>query len=213
MVASSSFVPSLGLCGAGTVGEVRRCYMVRRCYIDIAREIMSHLNQMTPAYKNVGVYGTPGVGKSIFASWLVSIIGASSPRSTIFYFSGAVCETDVLVFFPDGTVKRMPADTCGSTIVDLDENGDELVWLIADGDKPPFGLRDPQKNLRVVLVSSANLQNPKNKWLHEWDKRRRVALLMPPFSLEEVLAAAETQRAVQVGHCLLPLPLMSSVHA
>lgn len=208
MVPSESFVLSPDLCGAGTINGVRRSYMVRRCYIDIAREILSHLNKMEPAFQNVGVYGTPGVGKSIFASWLVSIIGASSPRSTIFYFSTAVCET---VFFPDGTVKYMPADTCEATIRNLDFNGDELVWLIADGDEPPFGLRDPYKNLRVVVVSSANLRV--NKWLHEWDKRRRVALLMPPFWLEEVLAAAKTQRVTQVGHCLRPLPLMSSVHA
>ena len=199
----NTFVPSPDLFGAGSPVTPTKVYIVRPCYVDLAEEILPLLNvkaseSSRPRAANAGVYGTPGVGKSIFASWLVSVIGASSPGSTIFYFSGSLRENHGLQFGPDGSVLLLSSEVIADRLYHLDHYGNELVWLVADGIKPSFGLPQPYRNLRVIVVHSANLE--KLKWLHEWDKRPDLrTFLMPPFSEEEISKAAAARRPVQVG--------------
>jgi hypothetical protein len=168
---------------------------IRDAYVELARVIMYLQNQRETTMKNISVYGTPGVGKSVFASLLVFHLAAASPGSVVLYTAcNSTSEEMFLVFHPDGNVLYMSAQDGVALISQLgvsDTDTDTLVWVIVDGYKPPAGTLCTTRNsrLRTVMVSSSNLE--KKGWLHEWDKHVDFRLLMPPFCWEEMQQALE----------------------
>ena len=161
---------------------------VRHAHIELVRVILALQNHPDSKVKNTSVYGTPGVGKSVFASLLVFYLAEQSPGSVVFYTAiNSDSQGKFLVFRPGGSVRYMSAPEGTALISQLGDSSDTaLVWVIVDGYKPPPGTLKVTKNrcLRTVMVSSSNLE--KKGWLHEWDKHVHFRLLMPPFSWEEM---------------------------
>lgn len=161
---------------------------IRDEYNELAKVIVSQMNLADSDTKNISVYGTPGIGKSVFASLLIFYLARASPKSVVLYTAcNSTSQGNFLVFSPNGNVQYMSAQE-GTVLIsqlgDLDSS--DLVWVIVDGYEPPPGTLNDTKNkrLRTVMVSSSNLD--KKHWLHEWDKHVQLRLLMPPFSWEDM---------------------------
>lgn len=219
VVAGADLVLPEDLYGADEIG-----LSVRASYVVLVDEILrfakhTHSRATTPGYvSNVGVYGTPGIGKSVFASYLVGALGALCRGDTVMYTAGQSRSSGrFLAFFPDGRVEYLNAEAGRRLLSDVGGNAasGQLVWLIVDGEAPPQGALVTLSRVRIVTVSSANLE--KKGWLKEWDKHTHLRLLMPPFTSDEVMAAAarrvvdaaegerllEVQRATEARDSLL----------
>lgn len=158
-----------GLAGAG----VRA--LVREVYVDMRERLLAE-----PGGLLACVYGTPGVGKSIFASLLVLSLAERGPNS-IFYRAFR-SPTDITTLCIRGTQLFIVAeDEMGSALFQAD-HGDKPSWFVIDG--TAAASYKPRKSLRVVVVSSTDLEN--NHWLHKMHKEATLKLLMPPFTLEEL---------------------------
>lgn len=149
--------------------------LVREVYVDMRERLLSE-----PGGLLACVYGTPGVGKSIFASLFVLSLAERAPEC-IFYraFSSPA---DVTTFCIRGAQVFRISDEALGDALHLADQGDKPSWYVVDG--TGGSSYRPYKSLRVVVVSSSNLE--KNKWLHEVDKGATLKLLMPPFTFEEL---------------------------
>ena len=171
-----------------------RLVFVRDSYLELAHALLRQLQTFDDIGQggNSAVYGTPGIGKSVFASLFVAWIGMNSPGATVLYTAAHTRASDeYLVFSPNGSVRYMSAAAGKALLMTLGNSQEErLVWVVADGKEPPSGALAETQNyrLRTVLVSSSNMGS--KDWLREWHKHVYLPLLASPFSWDEVLLAA-----------------------
>ena len=172
---------------------------VREAYVELAELVVGKLARGEVAH--TGVYGTPGIGKSIFASLLVAFIGAASAggahHATVLYHAAhSMSSGGFLAFFSDGSVRYISISEAKTLLARESVAGERLVWVIADGKKAPEEVVEAvefSNVLRTTTISSSNMG--KHDWLAEWNKHVSFASLMPPFSLDELLLAAELKGA------------------
>lgn len=161
-------IPS-GLAGAGTNA------LIREVYADLRDRLLA-----APGGLLACVYGTPGCGKSVFASLLVLSLAEGGPMC-IFYRAFNSPAASVTMCIRDGRVFAIPDHMIGAHLLRADED-DKPSWLVIDGTACPSF--KPHKSLRVVVVFATSLL--KNKWLRETDKSATLRLLMPPFAFSEL---------------------------
>ena len=168
--AGASVTLPVGMAGAGKVALVREVYL----------RIRERLLAMPPGL--ACVYGTPGVGKSIFASlFVLSLAGVDD--GSVFYTAYGSPSVQSAWCLRGGCVFNVHQQDLTSALGEAD-CGDKLSWLVVDGRPCGEFVFAPTGSLRVVLVSSANLAN--QRWLREVDKMATLRLLMPPFSCSEL---------------------------
>lgn len=163
---------------------------VRGDYVELADNLLGHLNHFErPGIREAFaahsvVYGTPGVGKSVFAAILVGFIGTYTPNPTVLYHAAFTPSADCFLgFFPDGSVRYISVQDAHVLMSRMGPSDDErLLWVVVDGKEPPEGTMATNwsRRLRTILVSSSNME--KHVWLDEWDKHVHLRLLMPPFT-------------------------------
>ena len=168
--------------------------LVRDAYKGIAATMLEGCYTNSPDIKKARSFlirGTPGIGKSVFASYLVACLGHYVENVTVVYYSMYWQEDGVLVFTAEGPVGYIQHAKIIDYLCDIEENGGP-VWIIMDNKDPGQGILLPKRrpSRYLVTITSADLASSTDKWIREWDKHVDCRLLMPAFSLVETEAVA-----------------------